>query len=48
MEKSVIIPSDVTFKRLHDTIQMAMDWYILKNEILKTCLKLKKNEESLT
>lgn len=25
--RRVIIPADVTFKRLHDTIQLAMDWW---------------------
>ncbi|MDD3225884.1 MAG: plasmid pRiA4b ORF-3 family protein, partial [Clostridium sp.] len=24
--RRVIIPADVTFKRLHDTIQISMDW----------------------
>ena len=25
--RRVIIPADVTFKRLHDTIQFSMDWW---------------------
>ncbi|MBP1765040.1 MAG: plasmid pRiA4b family protein, partial [Firmicutes bacterium] len=25
--RRVIIPADVTFRRLHDTIQFSMDWW---------------------
>ncbi|WP_278320488.1 IS1096 element passenger TnpR family protein [Clostridium vincentii] len=36
--RRVIIPADVTFKRLHDTIQFAMDWWdrdLYKFELLE-------------
>lgn len=26
--RRVIIPADVTFKRVHDTIQFSMDWWV--------------------
>ena len=25
--RRVVIPADITFKRLHDTIQFSMDWW---------------------
>ena len=47
--RRVIIPADVTFKRLHDTIQFSMDWWdrhLYEFELLEEKLKITNDEEA--
>lgn len=47
--RRVIIPADVTFKRLHDTIQLAMDWrdyHLYEFEFPQEKLRITNDEES--
>lgn len=47
--RRVIIPADVTFKRLHDTIQFAMDWrdyHLYEFEFPEEKLRITNDEES--
>lgn len=47
--RRVIIPADVTFKRLHDTIQFSMDWWdrhLFKFEFPQEKLRITNDEEA--
>jgi len=47
--RRVIIPADVTFKRLHDTIQFSMDWWdchLYEFELPQEKLRITNDEES--
>ncbi|MBM7866741.1 plasmid pRiA4b ORF-3 family protein [Heliobacterium gestii] len=47
--RRVIIPADVTFKRLHDTIQFAMDWqdyHLYEFDIPQEQLRITNDEEA--
>ncbi len=47
--RRVIIPADVTFKRLHDTIQLSMDWWdshLYAFDIPREKLRITNDEES--
>ena len=47
--RRVIIPADVTFKRLHDTIQFSMDWWdrhLYEFEFVKEKIRITNDEEA--
>ena len=47
--RRVIIPADVTFRRLHDTIQFSMDWgdcHLYEFEFLQEKLRITNDEEA--